>query len=146
LPPTTLFYGASCTGVHGDWFFNAVEGGGSDALRPSYSLRWSFASGATSAKANARIIQVPSTKTTTVTMTLSKGTLNLHGVRKPNVHVAATGSLVVKLTGSTSSPSLTFVETGLSAAEHELGLISPFDVGGRPLVVQIQHVKSLVGC
>lgn len=146
LPPTTILYGASCSGIHGQWFFNAVEGGGSAALRPSYALRWSFASGATSAKLDARIIQVPATKTTTVTMTLSKGTLKLHGVRKPNVNVTATGSLVVKLSGSASSPSLTFTETGLSAAEHKLGLISPFDVGGQPLVVPIRHVKSLVGC
>lgn len=145
LPPTTIFYGASCSGIHGRWFFNAVEGGGSAAMRPSYSLLWSFA-GTTSAKPDARIIQVPATKTTTVTMTLSNGTLKLHGVRKPNVNVTATGTLVVKLSGSTSSPSLTFTETGLSAAEHKLGLTSPFDVGGRPLVVSIQHVKSLAGC
>lgn len=146
LPPTTIFYGASCSGIHGDWFFNAVEGGSTTALRPSYALLWSFAAGATSAKLNARSIQVPTTKTTTVTITLSDGTIKLHGVRKPNVDVTATGSLVVKLSGSTSSPSLTFTETGLSAAEHKLGLVSPFDVAGQPLVVPIKHAKSLVGC
>jgi hypothetical protein len=37
-------------------------------------------------------------------------------------------------------------ERVLRPAEHKLGLSSPFDVGGRPLVVPIQHVKSLVGC
>lgn len=79
-------------------------------------------------------------------MRLSDGTLKLHGVRKPNVNVTATGTLVVKLTGSTSSPSLTFTETGLSSAEHKLGLTSPFDLGGRPLVVPVRHVRSLVGC
>lgn len=146
LPPTTIFYGASCSGIHGDWFFNAVEGGGTTALRPSYALVWSFAGGATSAKLNARSITVPATTTTTVTITLSDGTIKIHGLRKPNVTETATGSLVVKLTGSTSSPSLTFTETGLSAAEKKLGLVSPFDVGGQPLVVPIKHVKSLVGC
>jgi len=146
LPPTTIFYGASCSGIHGNWFFNAVEGGGSTTLRPSYAMLWSFAAGATSAKPGARSIVVPVIKTTTVTMTLSNGTIKLHGVRKPNVNVTATGTLVVKLTGSTSLPSLTFTETGLSSAEHRLGLTSPFDLGGRPLVVPIRHVKSLVGC
>jgi hypothetical protein len=53
---------------------------------------------------------------------------------------------IVRLSGTASSPSLTFVERGLVPAEHKLGLVSPFNVGGHPLVVPIQHVKSLVGC
>ena len=47
LPPVTVFYGASCSGVYGKWFFNAVEGGPNDSLRPSYALSWSFAAGST---------------------------------------------------------------------------------------------------
>ncbi len=146
LPPVTVLYGASCSGIHGSWFFNAVEGGASDTLRPSYALLWSFAGGATFARPNARVISIPHTKTTTVTLTLSNGKMKLSGVRKPNVRVAATGSLIVRLSGSASAPSLTFIERGLLGAEHKLGLRSPFDVGGRPLVVPIQHVKSLAAC
>ena len=146
FPPLTIFYGASCSGVHGDWFFNAVEGGGSDTVRPSYALQWSFAGGATSARPNARTVTVPRTKTTTVRITLSNGTMKLSGTRKPNTKVTATGSLLVKLTGSASAPSLTFMERGLHGAEHRLGLTSPFDVGGRPLVVSIKHVTTLRGC
>jgi hypothetical protein len=146
LPQSALFYGASCSGIHGDWFFNAVEGGASDVLRPSYALNWSFRGGVTSARPSARLIQVPPTKSTKVTLTLTNGTMKLIGAQKPNVTVTATGSLVVRLSGSASSPSLTFVEKGLRPAEHRLGLVSPFNVGGRPLVVPIQHVTSLRGC
>jgi hypothetical protein len=146
LPPVTLFYGASCSGLHGSWFFNAVEGGGSDTLRPSYALQWSFAGGSASARPSARVIYVAPTTKTKVSLSLSNGTMKLSGVLKPNVKVAATGSLVVRLSGAASSPSLIFVEKGLRPAEHRLGLVSPFDVGGRPLVVPVQHVKSLVGC
>jgi hypothetical protein len=41
---------------------------------------------------------------------------------------------------------LTFIEKGLRPAEHKLGLVSPFNVGGHPLVVPIQHVKTLPAC
>jgi hypothetical protein len=146
LPPPTVFYGASCSGIHGSWFFNAVEGGGNAALRPSYHLQWSFAGSATSARPSALTIDVPATKSATVTMSLSNGTITLKGARKPSTTVSATGTLVVKLSGSASSPSLTFVETGLSGAEHQLGLVSPFSAGGHPLVVPVQHVNKLAGC
>jgi hypothetical protein len=146
LPPPTVFYGATCSGVHGAWFFNAVEGGGNGTLRPSYHLRWTFTGNATSANPSAQSISVPRTKNATVTMTLSDGVLKLKAVRKPKGTVTATGALKVKLSGSASAPTLTFTETGLSGAERQLGLVSPFDHGGRPLVVPIQHVKSLRGC
>ena len=42
LPQSTVLYGASCSGIHGSWFFNAIEGGGSSQLRPNYRLQWSF--------------------------------------------------------------------------------------------------------
>ena len=146
LPPLTVFYGASCSGIHGFWFFNAVEGGGGNVVRPSYALQWSFAGGSTSARPNARAINVPRTRTTSVTMTLRNGSLKLSGTRRPNTRVTATGSLAVSLTGTASSPSLTFTERGLAAAEHQLGLVSPFDFGGHPLVVPIKHVRALAGC
>jgi hypothetical protein len=146
LPPPTVFYGASCSGIHGSWFFNAVEGGGPDTLRPSYHLRWSFAGSSTSAGPSALTIDVPQTKSTMVAITLSNGAMKLTGVRKPNPPVTATGSLTVKISGPASSPSLTFNESGLSGAEQHLGLVSPFDAGGHPLVIPIQHVKTLAGC
>jgi hypothetical protein len=143
-PQFTVFYGASCSGIHGAWFFNAVEGGGTAALRPSYSMTWSFAGAAKSATPSARIHVLP-TKTTTVRLTLSDGTVKLSG-QKLGTIVTATGSLVVKLSGTASAPSLTFTERGLGAAEHKLGLRSPFDVGGHPLVVPVHHATSLAGC
>jgi hypothetical protein len=38
------------------------------------------------------------------------------------------------------------IETGLSTAEQKLGLVSPFNAGGHPLVVPIQHARTLAGC
>ncbi len=145
LPQSTVLYGVSCSGIHGSWFFNAIEGGGSSQLRPNYRLQWSFAQGATTARPNG-LISVPHTRTTRVTLTLGNGKLTLRGVRKPDAPVTATGTLIVKLSGLASSHSLTFVEKGLSWAEHRLGLVSPFDAGGHPLVVHVKHVKSLTGC
>ena len=145
LPQTTVLYGASCSGIHGSWFFNATEGGASTQLRPSYRLLWSFAGGATTAKPSG-VVTIPKTKAATVTLTLSNGKLMLHGVRKPGAPVTATGKISIKLSGSGSSTVLTFTETGLSAAEHTLGLVSPFDAGGHPLVVHVKHVKTLAGC
>jgi hypothetical protein len=145
LPPLTVFYGASCTGLYGSWSFNAVEGGGDAQLRPSYSLKWAFALGSTFAKPNGRIVISP-TANATATLTLNGGVLRLQGARKPNVHVSATGALVVELSGSASSPTLTFTETGLLEAEHALGLVSPFDVAGQPLTVPIKIVRTVKGC
>jgi hypothetical protein len=145
LPPFTVFYGASCSGVHGIWFFNAVEGGGNDQFRPSYSLHWTFTPGSTIAKPSARIVIAP-TDSAQVTLTLDQGSMSLTGTRKPNVQVAATGTLVVELSGPTSAPVLKFTETGLSEAESALGLVSPFDAGGQPLTVPVKTVKTMVGC
>jgi hypothetical protein len=145
LPPFTVFYGASCTGLHGSWFFNAVEGGGNAQLRPSYSLKWSFSPGSTVAKPSGQVVISP-TDTAQVAITLNEGALSLDGTRKPNVHVSATGTLVVELSGSASAPTLTFTETGLLQAENALGLVSPFDVGGQPLTVPVKMVETMQGC
>ncbi len=145
LPALTVFYGASCSGVYGTWFFNAVEGGGTDQLRPSYALSWSFTPGSTAAKPSGRIV-IPPISSTQVTLTLDQGTLTLTGTRKPNVQVAATGTLVVELSGPTTAPVLKFTETGLSQSESALGLVSPFDVNGQPLTVPVKTVKTMVGC
>jgi hypothetical protein len=143
-PQFTVFYGASCSGIHGSWFFNAVEGGGGSTPRLMFSLTWSFAGGTTVAKPSARIHVLP-TKTTTVRLTLSDGTMKLSGTNA-GTRVSATGSLIVKVSGTLSAPSLTFIEKGLRTAEHRLGLVSPFDVGGHSLVVPVHHVTSLSGC
>jgi hypothetical protein len=145
LPPFTGFYGASCSSVNGNWFFNAVEGGGNDQLRPAYSLSWSFTPGSKVAKPNGRIVIAP-TSITQVTLTLEQGTLSLTGTRKPNVQVAATGTLVVELSGPTAAPILKFTETGLAQSESALGLVSPFDVDGQPLTVPVKTVKTMAGC
>lgn len=145
VPRLTVLYGASCSGLHGSWFFNSVQAGAADELRPSYHLLWKFAGSATSARPSGSI-SVPPTKKTTVKLTISNGKITLSGVRKPNPRVTATGTLIVKITGTTSSPSLTFIEKGLIQAEHALGLVSPFVAGGHPLVLPVKHVKTLPGC
>ncbi len=145
LPPITVLYGASCSGVYGAWFFNAVEAGAGDQLSPSYSVKWSFTPGSVVAKPSGRIV-IPPTTSTQVTLTLVDGTLNLNGTRKPNTRVTAAGTLVVELSGSATAPELKFTETGLTKAESSLGLVSPFNVGGSPLIVPVQTVKAMSGC
>src|SRR5437879_4582042 len=68
LPTVTVYYGASCSGLSGSWFFNAVMGGGNDELRPSYALRWSFTGGAKSAKPSGQV-QIPPTDGARATLT-----------------------------------------------------------------------------
>lgn len=145
LPPITVFYGASCSGVYGSWFFNAVEAGSSDQLSPSYSVKWSFTPGSAVAKPSGRIV-IPPTTSTQATLTLVDGTLNLSGTRKPNTRVTATGTLVVELSGTATAPELKFTESGLTKAESSLGLVSPFNVGGSPLIVPVNTVKTMSGC
>jgi hypothetical protein len=145
FPPTTVFYGASCSGVYGSWFLNVVEGGGSAELRPSYALRWSFGPGSKLAKPSGSIT-VPATASAQITMTLNEGKLSLTGTRKPSARITATGTLVVELSGTPTSPELKFTETGLAKAESSLGLVSPFNVGGSPLTVPVKTVKTMSGC
>ena len=145
LPQNTVFYGASCSGPRGVWFFNATEGGGNDQLRPAYQLHFAFSSDPAVAAPSGNVVVSP-TSTTDVTITLDAGKLTIKGTRKPNVHVTASGRLQVELTGTSGAPTLTFTETGLTKAESDLGLVSPFDVGGKPLVVPITTVKTMTGC
>jgi len=145
LPPFTVFYGASCTGVHGSWFFNAVEGGGNNQLRPSYSLHFSLAGAANVAKPSGRVTIAP-TDAAEARVTINEGTVTVEGTHKPNVQISATGSLVVQISSSSSPPVLTFTETGLVHTETALGLVSPFNVGGQPLIVPVKMVKTLSGC
>jgi hypothetical protein len=145
LPPVTIFYGASCSGVDGAWFFNVTEQGSTNELRPSYALRWSFASGSRAALPNG-IIRIPATSSTQATLTLINGGLSLTGAQKPNTAVKATGTLTIQLSGPASASVLTFTETGLRRAERALGLVSPFDLSGQPLTVPVKTVTKLSGC
>jgi hypothetical protein len=108
-------------------------------------LRWSFAQGSTTAMPSGNVVIQP-TDSTQATLTLNQGTLSLTGTRKPDVRVAATGTLVVEISGTASAPALQFTETGLAGAESQIGLVSPFDVGGQPLVVPVTTVKKMDGC
>jgi hypothetical protein len=145
VPPVTAFYGASCSGVYGSWFFNAVEGGPNDELHPSYSLSWSFTPGSAVARPDGRI-DIPATSTAQVGLTLTQGKLSLTGTRKPKLQVTAGGTLKVEVTGTATAPALKFTETGLSKAENALGLVSPFTVDGQPLTVPVKTVPTMVGC
>jgi hypothetical protein len=72
--------------------------------------------------------------------------MTLKGTKHGKATVTAAGTLIVRLSGPAASPSLTFIERGLSRAERRLGLVSPFNAGGHALVVPIQRVRSLAGC
>ena len=145
LPPFTVFYGASCSGVGGSWFLNAVEGGPNDQLRPSYALKWKFQAGSATASPGGSVVIAP-TATTQVSVTLSSGIVSLRGTRNSSPSANAAGRLTVRLTGTAAARALTFTETGLADAETQLGLVSPFDVGGRPLVVPVRVSDRLSGC
>jgi hypothetical protein len=145
LPPFTVFYGTSCSGVHGSWFLNAVEGGPNDRLRPSYALTWKFPPGSATALPSGRVVIAPTT-TTHAGVTLNSGVMALEGTRSPGPGVSASGRLTVRLTGSAVAPTLTLTETGLTDAETALGLVSPFDAGGHPLVVPVRITGHVSGC
>src|SRR5215472_8554514 len=103
LPQNTVFYGASCSGPRGVWFFNATEGGGNDQLRPAYQLHFAFSSDPAVAAPSGNVVVSP-TSTTDVTITLDAGKLTIKGTRKPNVHETASGRLQVELTGMSGAP------------------------------------------
>src|SRR6266853_1876223 len=88
----------------------------------------------------------PPTAGAQITLPLNEGKLSLTGTRKANARVTGTGTLVVELSGSPTAPELKFTETGLTKAESSLGLVSPFNVGGSPLIVPVQIVKAMSGC
>ena len=127
FPPTTVFYGTSCSGVYGSWLFNAVEGGGNAELRPSYALRWSFAPGSQLAKPSGNIT-IPATTSAQITLTLNEGRMSLTGTRKPNPRIAATGTLVISREQINFPPTCfeqKFVARGLSIHRLLLRKVSP---------------------
>ena len=141
----TVLYGGSCSGARGSWFFNAVEGGGNNELRPSYALHWAFGQSSTFAKPSGRIA-VDAPPPVQITITVIDGVVRIDGIGSSGAHVVATGTLSVELDGSSPAQSLRFTETGLRDAESQLQLPSPFDFDGRPLVVPVRTVPTLSGC
>ncbi|HYA68882.1 MAG TPA: hypothetical protein VED63_09135 [Acidimicrobiales bacterium] len=141
----TVFYGASCSGVYGAWFLNVVEEGPNDALRPAYSLRWSFSPRSHVARPDGTVTVAPNSGSG-VTLTLQQGVLTLQGTGSGGASVTAVGTLLVKLTGRASAPTLTLVESGLQGAETALGLLSPFIVNGRSTTVPVKLRHQFTGC
>lgn len=144
-PRVTVFYGASCTGLTGAWFLNVVEEGPNTALRPAYSLRWTFTNGSRLARPDGTVTVASSTGQT-VSMTLQQGVLSLQGTGPGSATVTGLGTLLVRLAGSASRPTLTVVESGLQGAEQSLGLLSPFDLNGRATTVPVTLKHRFTGC
>lgn len=144
-PRTITFYGASCSGTHGPWFLNVVEGGPNNSLRPSYTLNWTFPKRSSLAFPSGQVSVSPGSGSA-ISMTLQQGALTLTGTGAGNTAVSGSGTLAVQLAGSSSSPELRVTETGLSSQESSLGLISPFDINGAPAVLHVKLVPHLSGC
>lgn len=143
-PPVTVFYGASCTGVHGSWFLNATQGGTTAVAHDDFDLRWLFASKSSVAMPSGTVTASgPGEK---ISVTIAGGHLTIAGTTAGKVTVQAAGTLSVGITGSAAAPKLTITETGLAAAEHALGLTSPFDAEGHPLTLSAKVVHRLAGC
>jgi hypothetical protein len=79
-------------------------------------------------------------------MTLANGVVQLTG-RTPNgVDVRSTGALVIERSQTALGPVLTFTETGLAAAEHALGITSPFGVSGQPTSIPVKLMHRFSSC
>jgi hypothetical protein len=143
------FYGASCSGSEGDWFLKVMQEGKSDELRANYYLHWT-SSGSSVARPSGSAIVRPATgakNASHVTITIANGKLTLKGTEEPsNTAVSATGNLTVSIVNTPGFPNLEFTESGLSKAEQQLGLNSPFNYKGQPLHLLIRKVQILVGC
>jgi hypothetical protein len=144
-PQVTVFYGASCTGPTGSWYLNVTQGGPNDAPRPSYKLQWVFSQQQSSARPNG-LINVSAPPGETIVMTLADGMLTLTGSAPNGAAVHATGTLVIRISRTASGLALTFTESGLVAAEHALGITSPFGVKGQPTSVPVKLVHKFVSC
>jgi hypothetical protein len=81
-----------------------------------------------------------------VLMTLTNGVLRLTAHRPTGADIQATGTLAVGISQQGSGLALTFTETGLAAAEHALGLTSPFGVSGQPTSVPVTVMQKFTSC
>jgi hypothetical protein len=146
----TGFYGASCTGIYGSWFLKVMQEANPDQFRADYNLRWELSKSAPIARPSGTVLVRPpktaSGSTPHVALTLNQGMLTLNGTDSSGKSIHGTGTLTVRATGTSATPTLKFVETGLSSAEKAVGYNSPFDVDGKPLELLVRNVKVLVGC
>jgi hypothetical protein len=120
-----------------------TEGGPNGIPHPAYGLSWSFSKNKSSADPNGTI-SVSSAKP--ITMKLYQGLLTVKGTGTDGSPVSAAGTLLVRLTGTSNAPTLTITESGLTQAEHALGIVSPFDINGEAAVVPIKHTTTFRGC
>lgn len=145
IPNPTVFHGASCKGTTGTWYLNVTVGGPNNEPLPSYSLRWTFAPGSSSAKPTGRI-SISSPNSQSISMALTDGTLRLTGTAPGGHQVSANGQLVVSFSQASAGTQLMITETGLSTAQAALGLPSPFSVHDQPATVPIRTAHSVPGC
>ena len=136
-----VYYGASCTGPRGRWYLNAVVAGPNSALRPSYTLRWSFDPGSSSASPSGAV-EVPPLPDEKVMVTLDNGVLTISGTRTGHGPVTATGTMRVRLAGTPTAPLLTITETGVGGVEAKLGLVSPFNHSGGSTTLPVKIVRG----
>jgi hypothetical protein len=144
-PHTTVFYGASCTGVVGSWFLSVVEGGPNDMPRPAYRLSWTFSTSPSVAHPDGDVI-VSTPANEKVDIRLANGVLRITGTTAGGAQVRATGALVVGVSQSGTTSVLTLTETGLAAAEKALQISSPFNVDGQPVGVPVRIVHQAPSC
>jgi hypothetical protein len=144
-PQVTVFYGASCTGPNGSWYLNVTQGGPNNTPRPSYKLQWAFLNPQSPAHPSG-LINVSTPAGEKVVMTVADGVLQLTGHRPNGADIHATGTLAVGISQTASGLALTFTETGLAAAEHALGITSPFGVDGQPTSVPVKLMHQFSSC
>lgn len=145
MPTVNVFFGTSCTGLHGSWFLNVVQGGSQAQLHASYYLRWTFTSTEVVAKPGGRITVSGGTGPPP-SLTVTEGVVTLTGARTDGTSVTGTGQIDVTLTGTDDEPSLTITQKGLEDAARTLGLVLPFPFDGRPLTVPIELQEEASGC
>jgi hypothetical protein len=144
-PEVAVFYGASCTGPDGSWYLNVTEGGPNGTPRPSYDLQWASLNAQSPAHPNGSInVSTPAGER--IAMTLANGVLRLTAHRPNAADINATGSLAIGITQTGRGPVLTFTETGLAAAEHALGMTSPFEANGQPTSVPVKLMPRFTTC
>jgi hypothetical protein len=144
-PRVAVFYGASCSGVDGDWFLNVAEEGPAGAPHPAYSLRWTFSGTSSVARPNGTVSISPGADSA-MSMTIEQGVVTLKGTTAAGIQESGIGTLTVALTQSSGEPALELTETGLSEVEGALGLLSPFGSNGRSETVPIKVEKNFAGC
>lgn len=143
-PRVIVYSGASCAGPRGAWFLNATEGGPTNSMILTYRLTWDFGS-STTARPNG-IIGVKPGGPATALLTLQNGVVKVQGRTAAGATVRATGTLSVRLTGTSAKPTLTVTETGLTKANQQLGIVSAFEFNGRPASLPVTSQAQYQSC